>query len=267
MYEIRVALVEDPLLRASLRRLYPELPAWARRWLITTPGRPFPLPPAYHHPAWDSEDAALKALETTCAVVNASNPPQAWSVFPRRNRNPRFYWAGPPRSEWGAPRSHPAADGHLQGLTIDNHGRPELLIFQGGTGETWIHYSYRDSPTIDWDLVQGDQELAHTSVSVGSDSSAGRLHTTGGNGFADGTSSQLILDAFTPTRTQVGWIYADSSTMLEADLITRWHGLRSHADRARIAAFWLGHEHPALAAAGLTVTTQGATRQGGQGRY
>jgi hypothetical protein len=39
-------------------------------------------------------------------------------------------------------------------------------------------------------------------------------------------------------------------------LVARWSALTSPEDRQRIGAFWLGHPHPTLAAAGLAVVSQ-----------
>jgi hypothetical protein len=84
--------------------------------------------------------------------------------------------------------------------------------------------------------------------------------------LADGSDTGLVATrtstSIVPVAVQSVDISDWSKDLIALDcetLLTRWRALTSREDQARIAAFWMGHRHPVLAAAGLITLAALAT--------
>jgi hypothetical protein len=259
MYKARVALVEDPLLRRSLRKLYPDAPEWMQRLIIATPRRQLPAPSGLEHPAWDSKELAMAALTATCDEVNATHPAAPWGISSVVTIGGRKFEAGP--TGWPAREEmshtttgyyHPAAEGRPIGfmagvgavfqLHIQTRGDTLFLTRQPGRANNW-RMGYHG---IRWNGVQqssGDLFLAETN---------GGLSV-----FGDGTTGRLMTEQGRPHAWQ--YAYCNPTDSLTIDrLMRRWAALRSATDQWRIATFWVTHENPVLSTVGMQAL---ATRQ------
>jgi hypothetical protein len=270
MHQISVRLIEDPELRTSLRNLYPDAPEWARKWLIPTPGAPLAAPP--ETPKGDRVRTAvlLEELEATRAAINATNPITPWVV----QCDDGHAWIGRPGSKPSHRLSHQAAEGCIVSLETRNwapkgklgkragevtlqYQRGRLSIALGPHGKTW--HIRRKGLWMDGIMLEGGKTtfryLKYTEHEKGADGTPPPP-----NIMADGTDSYLSLHAGLVHEQQtvrIGTLDRDRAHQEASllNLLRRWEALTSEEDRARITAFWLGHRHPVLAAAGLASAT------------
>jgi hypothetical protein len=254
MAHLDIPLVDDPVLRRSLRQLYRDLPGWIQRWTITTPGRGLPRPEGADRPEWQSAAAARAALQATCDAVNAAQPRARWTVQTERHRDEHAVWAGPPDSHWNGTALHRAADGMILRCAITQKGGKEsVTLLTTQTHGTTLSLSAPEPRMTTW--ILGNQGRTINGTVAPRDGHAAR-YVVFESIYADGTSYDLRLDErgkVQPTQTAVYYTQGAELELarLAGPLLERWRAVPSAADRARIAQFWLGHPHPVLAAAGL----------------
>jgi hypothetical protein len=256
MSAISVTLVADPVLRRSLRRLYPELPEWAQRWAIATPGRPLPLPPAVNHPAW-GEAAAKEALQQTRDTVNATHPIAPWIIKRSGPADEEFAWVGPTKPDQQENVMHPAAAGGLLSYNVktSRHGR-HVDYVSVHTPHGQLALQRHPAGDLKWYLTRKTTDISGVLRDRVQDAS---FFLGDECVFGDGTDNDLRLADHHVTPEQETPFTTDTTVknpMHAQRLVDRWHRLTSADDRARISQFWLGHPHPVLAAAGLATVTQ-----------
>jgi hypothetical protein len=247
MSEITVALVQDPLLRQSLRALYPELPAWAQRTLIATPDTPLPMPPGYDHPAWASVADAKHALEMICERLHTTTG-QLWTVTPNAYSNVHEYRIRSPHRAM-RPQVPPEGAAQLVRCTV-REKKVIHLAFEDSLGTLIL--SERHNPTIDWAFtVRGGvnvQCLTDTLNRAVTRIISGQHEAI----FADGTTEFLLAPDGKPAPIQRdNLVDYGTPDVLAERLAERWQTLTAPEDRARVLHFWLGNSHPVLAQAGL----------------
>jgi hypothetical protein len=254
MAQVTIPLVQDPLTRRSLRKLYPELPAWAQRWAVATPDRLPPLPPGYHHAAWDSPQAAMAAMEDTCARSNPLTPGAGWTT--------RHELASPFSKGWVAHQIQDLSsldsavlEGMVTGWRAVDDVVDTLVVRHRGAS---LELTHRNSPRVDIDLSRGQKTIFHA-YSMSNSRGLVRLFSGDEVVFADGTPMEITTHNHRPHAEQFDDPAEYSPHLIAAcatALVTRWRALRSPTDQARIAGFWLGHPHPFLARAGMAVLTE-----------
>jgi hypothetical protein len=252
MTALKTALVRDPVLRRRLRKLYPELPSWVQRWVIATPERPLPLPTDYRHPAWASTATAHDALERTCEAVNATNPPRPWSIRSARHGQEQVEWAGPDGSEWDQPTLHPAAEGLLLRCALDPtfHAHRQVLLSTQREGGV-LTLIGNDHERFDWVLRRGE---AYGSSIIGESAVRQVGHAMI---YGDGTCEHIFGQGpsagghIWPEQPAFPRVLTLSHAGAAEELLQRWRALPSSTDRNHIVQFWLGHQHPVLALAGM----------------
>jgi hypothetical protein len=167
----------------------------------------------------------------------------------------KFYWAGPPNSTRKEPATHPAAAGHTTAYRTDLAGTSPLrLSLQHGQGARFLTLEFPRKPLIDWTYVDNTLGVS-TMQGRGITFSSNLVGRYAAEVFADGTTRDLLLDNLVPVHAQNAKVPHVDTSGDPSSLLARWRALRSASDRARIAAFWLGHRHPVLAAAGLQIAT------------
>jgi hypothetical protein len=236
-----ITLVEDPLLRRSLRNLYPELPPWARRWIVATPGQALRRPPDAFPEAWRSVSALRQELQRTCDAVNASDPLATYAI---RTGNGQI-WVGPSGPHFSG-AGHPAADGRLVEAVVKNQSPWKLSTSSGrfllSIVEGW-------GAGIDWRLATSTGEVLDGILSADGRRAVRSPNSEPFDLWPDGTGVYL------QTRDRVPMLEQGASTCsshtAKTSLLARWRTLSSATDRRRVGQFWLGHPHPLLAELGL----------------
>jgi hypothetical protein len=267
-----VPLVTDPDLRAALRQLYPECPPWARAWLIAPPEQAL-LPPDDTPEGERTITANLLAeMRETCEAINATAPRQPWQL----HQNGHITWIGPDGSAFKHRTRHPKAVGRIITIrTFDPDGPrgsglgPHVFeaTWREARGSTlatiaahaplrWAHYR---GPITLHGHIGLDGRIAERRLVIQSKEGLAE-HGILGVPFADGSPGVLALTNGCPLAEQQ-MRASITSTDYQAGaraLLQRWHALSSNDARQRIAQFWLGHPHPALALAGLAIATDNA---------
>jgi hypothetical protein len=129
----------------------------------------------------------------------------------------------------------------------------------GGEDDSIAWQISRGTTLVGGDALRGER-LAFRylrDIRHGNSSDKGPFQVT----FADGTGAYLLLtrgavDHKQPIKPESGTREDAKHRMSIYALLRRFQMLTSGEDRARIAAFWMGHRHPILAAAGLAVMPQ-----------
>jgi hypothetical protein len=270
MSYVHVPLVTNRQIRTALRLLYPEVPAWAREWLIVAPNKTLPTPPGTPEGARTKTATLLAELEDTCAAINATNPTKPWSLQQLHH----VAWIGPANSQPTHRARHAKAVGRIINIKTFHHDGPKPV---DGLGSDTFEVTLCDkhgrlvtrppaTEALHWRIHYGklimnghvDRNGLEAERILHPDAEADDiLDHPSGAARADGTASTLTLSKGKPTPEQRVWagggpeVHNDTAR----ELLRRWHALPSRNDKAIVTEFWLGHPHPALAAAGLAITT------------
>jgi hypothetical protein len=289
MSTVEIPLVTDPVLRNSLRLLYPEYASTIRAWLIAEPG--VPLPPLVDQNAslWTDLAAQVEALDRTLVLLQARYPEMQWSatgaVRARNGGEQRRLTTGAIGSSniW-EPDMLPAGAvleyHYIKGTERDQYTVTVVahdgILQCSTTTDSPTHCFFTSMPplTIDDGYTIGEDIVSRIIDPTSADDvgeCAAESDPRSDAALADSTT-EVLADGSQPyllvNKTNEGIIphtlqpfdqeglHRRQEIAYQRDrLLWRWHQLDSCDDRARIANFWLGHPHPVLAAAGLAILT------------
>jgi hypothetical protein len=266
MSTIEISLVQDPALRESLRRLYPEYEPTIQAWLIAEPGAPLPDLVDFTLPIFTDVAAQESSFDHSLDFLQRNYPDMQWVANPRLGI---ACYGSTLREIECRSRKRSAHDEGLQALpaysVIEYRPNPtrqrDTLV-----GVVFHHGQFRATATrdgVDMALTTHDG----LEIVVKKDGGATIAHRSVVDGLlADGSDTGLVATrtstSIVPVAVQSVDISDWSKDLIALDcetLLTRWRALTSREDQARIAAFWMGHRHPVLAAAGLITLAALAT--------
>jgi hypothetical protein len=229
----------------------------------------------------------LEELEETCHAINATNPTTPW-IFHGGGDGDSDAWIGPMGSDCLHRSAHPQAEGRIVGvstapLTIGETSDASEVVIQTEKGRLTISLSHALYP---WTFERRAIRINGQSMGEGAGARPGvrapdpgfrtlhskrlRRHEDGSlldfldAFYWDDSPEYVLADGTNTLKPANDGTVAPMQTMVQSDLehsqshdalLARYHKLPSDADRRRVAAYWLGHPHPLLAAVGLTIAT------------
>jgi hypothetical protein len=267
MGEHATNLVADPALLQSLRKLYREYHPTIQAWLIPEPGAPLPPLVDPTLPLFQGAGALDHSFTRSLRLLQRRHPEMKWNA----TRTDTFHGS----IERGLSCvSVPSARLHAI-ITLPKHSvtsyrapaspwADELITADITLHDGVLQFSRLGKKATYLFRADGGLDIRHYDTPPAVNVS----RWIAGEVLADGTGDDLVVvdgsTAPTPCPTQPvspeGWSPDDPAACQER-LLARWGRLSSPKDRARIATFWLGHEHPILAAAGLIIATKAQSRR------
>jgi hypothetical protein len=319
--------VEDPILRESLRRLYPEYQPIIQAWLIAEPWAPLPSLADRRLMKKGKVPEIEAGLQESLQRMQAQHPDMHWTVHERRGYNERLFRdlacdipsdpASDPTTEPSytpisersdaysddytitqAEALHTLPEGAIIGYTASASGQTPIIISRIGHGGIvqaagrspvgmryaayGLELSAPEGPpleemtgtsttrTLNVAAIQRAAATHHHIVEPPRPEQADTMYPgpsmdyTYGEVLADGTPRELDCETVrtgagawsVPALQHIDYSNTPSRKIHAAQrdaLLRRWSTLTSPEDRRHIAAFWLGHPHPVLAAAGMAL--------------